>query len=62
MQPRLRTIEQVANELGLAEVTIRSWVAQRRLEHVKLGRSVRIPISEVERIIEEGTVPARRRR
>lgn len=57
---RLKTIREVAEELGLAMVTVRTWLAQRRLEYVKLGRCVRIPQSEVERIVAQGTVPARR--
>lgn len=55
----LKTVVQVARELGLAAVTVRSWLAQRRISYVKLGRSVRIPDSEVQRLIEEGTVPER---
>lgn len=55
----LKSVVQVARELGLATVTVRSWLAQRRISYVKLGRSVRIPDSEVERLIEEGTVPER---
>jgi excisionase family DNA binding protein len=59
---QLRTVRQVAEELGLATVTIRTWMAQRKLKYVKLGRSVRIPDSEVRRIIDTGTVPCLERR
>jgi excisionase family DNA binding protein len=53
-----RTVAQAAEALGLSVHTIRSWVAQRRIGHVRLGRAVRIPQSEIQRVIERGTVPA----
>lgn len=56
----LLTVQEAAAELGLAAITIRVWLAQRRMGHVKLGRSVRIPASEVSKIIEKGFVPAER--
>jgi excisionase family DNA binding protein len=59
---RLLTCGEAATELGLKETTIRVWVAQRRLESVKLGRAVRIPRHAVERLIQENTLPARRER
>jgi excisionase family DNA binding protein len=59
---QLRTVRQVAEELGLATVTIRTWMAQRKLKYIKLGRSVRIPDSEVRRIVDAGTVPCLERR
>jgi excisionase family DNA binding protein len=52
------TVEQVAHELGLKESTIRAWLLKRKFAFVKLGRSVRIPRAEVERLIREGTIPA----
>ena len=36
IQPR--TVEQAAAELNLSRATIRAWIAQRRLGHVRLGR------------------------
>ncbi len=53
------TVKEVSQALGLAEVTIRAWIAKRRLGHVRLGRAVRIPLSEVRRLLEAGTVPPR---
>lgn len=57
----LKTVVHVAQDLGLATVTVRTWLAQRRIKYVKLGRSIRIPDSEVQRLIEQGTVPERAR-
>ena len=56
------TTEEAAHELGVKESTVRAWIARRRLGFVKLGRCVRIPRSELERIVRQGTVPAREAR
>jgi excisionase family DNA binding protein len=48
------TVRQAAERLGLAESTLRNWIAERRIEVVKLGRAVRILPEEVARIIEQG--------
>jgi excisionase family DNA binding protein len=42
----LFTIAAAAKELGLSVHTIRSWVAQRRIAHVRLGRVIRIKASK----------------
>jgi excisionase family DNA binding protein len=58
----LLTIEQASATLGLKPVTLRAWMARRKVGYVRLGRSVRIPYSEIDRLIERGTVPAREER
>ena len=55
------SVSQVAEALGLKPATIRAWIAQRKLGHVKLGRAVRVPRIEVERLLREGAVPAKER-
>jgi excisionase family DNA binding protein len=55
---KLRTVAEAAGDLGLSVHTIRSWVATRRLAHIRLGRAIRIPAAEIRRVIEENTVPA----
>ena len=52
------TVLQAATELGLSVHTIRAWVAARRLAHIRLGRSIRIPAAEIRRVIEANTIPA----
>lgn len=54
----LRTISEASQELGLSVHTVRTWVAARRIAHVRLGRAIRIPASEIRRVIEDNTVPA----
>jgi excisionase family DNA binding protein len=55
-----RTIGQAAEELGLSVHTVRAWVAERRLTHLRLGRAIRIPAAEIRRVIDESTIPAKR--
>ena len=57
---RLLTVVEAADELGLSVSTIRSWIASRRLGHIRLGRSIRLKAAELRRVIEAGTVPADR--
>jgi hypothetical protein len=50
---KLLTIGEAAEELNMRPKTLRAWIAARRM-----GWALRIPASEVTRIIEEGTVTA----
>jgi len=58
----LLTVYEVAATLNLSAGTIRAWLLSRKLAAVRLGRAVRIPASELERLIAEGMTPARARR
>ena len=57
---RLLTLPQAAERLGLKVATLRFWVWQRKIEIVRVGHAVRISEDVVKRLIERGTVPARR--
>jgi excisionase family DNA binding protein len=57
-QEAAKTVRAAAEELGLSAATIRAWIRQRRIGYIRLGRAVRIPPSEIRRLIERGTVPA----
>jgi excisionase family DNA binding protein len=48
--------------LGIKEATGRKWVQERRIASVKLGRAIRIPVSELGRMIRDGFRPARQDR
>jgi excisionase family DNA binding protein len=54
------TAEEAARELGVKESTIRAWLLRRKISWVRLSaRCVRIRRAEIDRLIREGTVPAR---
>ena len=55
----LATINEAADELSVKPVTVRKWVAERRLPHVRMGRAIRIPREVLRRFVEENTIPAR---
>jgi excisionase family DNA binding protein len=57
---RMLTVAETAERFGVKVPTIRRWLAQRKLTHVKLSRAVRVPEIEVERLIKKNTVPARK--
>lgn len=54
----LLTLEAAAARLGMKVVTLRMWASQRKIARHKIGRSVRIPESEIERIIASSLIPA----
>jgi excisionase family DNA binding protein len=58
-QIELLTISECASVLRLKPSCIRRWLLVRKLSFVHIGRLVRIPQSEVDRIIREGTRPAK---
>ncbi len=56
---RLVKVPEAAELLALSQKTLWQWVGARRIGVVRLGRAVRIPMSEIDRLVEEGTTPAR---
>jgi excisionase family DNA binding protein len=62
MEELLR-VSQFAKDSNMRESTVRAWLLQRKLSFIRLGgRSIRIPKSELARLVDEGTVPARANR
>ena len=57
---KLLKVPEAADMLALSQKTVWQWIGERRIGVVRLGRAVRIPISEIERLVEEGTTPAGR--
>ena len=45
------TVEEVAKLLKVSEATIRAWIQYKKIEFIKVGKSVRIKQSEVERLL-----------
>jgi excisionase family DNA binding protein len=61
MTTTLMNVRQFAEALGVTTACIRRWILERRIASVKVGRLVKVPESEAERIIASGLRPARRR-
>jgi excisionase family DNA binding protein len=53
------TVAQAARALGLRPATVRAWIWRRRLAYHKIGYAVRIPMSEIRRILDESLIPAK---
>ena len=58
-QDQLLSAESVAARLGLKAVTIRAWACSRRIASVRLGRRRLIPEGEIQRLIDDGFIPAK---
>ena len=57
---KLLKVPEAAAMLALSAKTIWQWIGMRRICVVRLGRAVRVPQTEIDRLMEEGTTPARR--
>jgi excisionase family DNA binding protein len=53
---QLLSVREVAELLGTSERFPRRLIAERRIEFVRVGRHVRIPVSALRGFIKEGTV------
>jgi excisionase family DNA binding protein len=51
---QLLKVDEFAAALGVRPSCIRRWILERRISSVKVGRLVRIPALEIERMINEG--------
>jgi excisionase family DNA binding protein len=58
-QTTLLSVPQFADALGVTPACIRRWILERKITTVKLGRLIRVPSSEVERLVNSGLRPAR---
>jgi excisionase family DNA binding protein len=58
----LLSVSEFANTLGVTPACIRRWIHERRIETVKLGRLIRVPLSEIDRLIISGRRPAQQGR
>ena len=58
---RLLTLRECSERTGHRESTYRAWVLQRKIPYFKVGRSVRISETDLEKLIETSRVPARER-
>ena len=56
----LLKVDEAAEALKVTPACIRRWILEAKITTVKIGRLVRIPSSEVDRLVEEGLRPAKR--
>jgi excisionase family DNA binding protein len=54
MAKEFYTPEQLAELLQVSKPAVYKWAAEGRIEVVRIGRTVRIPASEVDRLLSEG--------
>ena len=54
MADKFYTPEELAALLKVTRQAIYNWIQQGRMESVRIGRTVRIPAEEVERLLQEG--------
>lgn len=57
----LLSVGDVAQALGITVSAVRRWLLERKIASVKLGRLVRIPAGELDRIVQAGFRPAKPR-
>jgi putative resolvase len=50
-EPKLLRLSAAAHELGLHPMTVRRWIKAGRIQVIPVGREVRIPRTEVERLV-----------
>ena len=55
---RLYTVPEAALRLTVKPKTMRDWVLKQRVGVIHIGTAVRIPESEIQRILTTGWVPA----
>lgn len=51
----LLTVHEFAATLQITVACVRRWIMERKITVVKVGRLVRIPTSEIDRLITRGT-------
>ena len=58
-ESRVLTSKQFANAIGVSEASVRRWTMEGKINMVKFGRLVRIPRTEIQRLMDEGAIPVR---
>ncbi len=58
MQRRLITIKEASEYLGIKVNTLYSWVSQKKIDYVKMGRLTKFDIRVLDKFIENNTIEA----
>jgi excisionase family DNA binding protein len=58
MQKRLLTIKETSEYLGISVNTLYSWVSQKKIDYVKIGRLTKFDLKVIDKFIENNSVEA----
>ncbi len=58
MQKRLLTVKEASTYLGISVNTLYSWVSQKKIDYVKMGRLTKFDIKVLDKYIENNTIEA----
>jgi excisionase family DNA binding protein len=58
MQKRLLTVKEASEYLGIKVNTLYSWVSQKKIDYVKMGRLTKFDIKVLDKYIENNTIEA----
>ncbi len=58
MQKRLLTVKEASEYLGISVNTLYSWVSQKKMDYVKMGRLTKFDIRVLDKYIENNTIEA----
>lgn len=58
MQKRLITIKEASEYMGISVNTLYSWVSQKKIDYVKMGRLTKFDIKSIDKFIENNSVEA----
>jgi excisionase family DNA binding protein len=56
---KLINVKEAAGLLGVSPFTVRAWLREGRLAHIRLGRRVVLDPADLTRFVDAGRVPAR---
>ncbi|MBU0534126.1 MAG: helix-turn-helix domain-containing protein [Candidatus Omnitrophica bacterium] len=59
VENKLLSITEMAEYLGIRVSTLYSWVSQKRIPYIKLGRLVRFDLREIDKWLENKTIKER---
>jgi excisionase family DNA binding protein len=51
-EPRFLTVDQAARQLRVTISTVRTMIARGELTAVRVGKHLRIPVSEIDRVLQ----------
>lgn len=55
----LFSVQEFSDALNITVACTRRWILERKIATIKIGRLIRIPASEVDRLVSAGLRPAR---